>query len=94
MVPRCKKLIFFRNKRKEQRAGCVQVLIVCSGMGGLFRAAFREPAGPPFVLAALLHDNGLQEHDLDRFEAILEFFHLQLFNTAMRAPNPNQKWCF
>lgn len=54
---------------------------VCSGMGGLFRAVFSEPAGPPFVLAELLHYDGLQERDLDGFEAILGFFHLQLFNT-------------
>lgn len=97
LVPRCKNLIFFDKKQKGKKARnkhppgpdhregesgmCAGLNSVCSGMGGLFRAVFSEPAGPPFVLAELLHYDGLQECDLDGFEAILAFFHLQLFNT-------------
>lgn len=73
---------------------CAGPNCVCSGMGGLFRAVFSEPAGPPFVLAELLHYNGLQEPDLESFEAILKIFYLQLFNTEVTAPNPNITCCF
>lgn len=59
---------------QRDREMCAGPNCVCSGRGGLFRTELGEPAGPPFVLAESLKYNQLQEHDLDGFEAILEFY--------------------